>query len=97
VETWKSESKEVKTVMLSFQVNDSSRVEVIVASHEFEISMAKNDFSAHSTEASMSGGFAGFGASVSVGYAENHSSSSKTTTNTFQKTMVAKYMVSLAT
>lgn len=40
-------------VMPSFQVNDDSRIEVIVSEHEFETSMARNDFSSSSTEGSM--------------------------------------------
>ncbi|KAK3367914.1 hypothetical protein B0H63DRAFT_404760, partial [Podospora didyma] len=58
---------EGNTVMPSFQVNDDSRVEVIVSSHEFETSMARNDFSGSSTEGSMSGGYGGFAVSVSAG------------------------------
>ncbi len=45
--------QEVACVMPSFQVNDDSRVEVVVSSHEFETSMARNDFSSQSTEGSM--------------------------------------------
>ena len=37
----------------SFRVNDNSRIEITMYSHEFETSMAKNDFSSHSTEGSM--------------------------------------------
>ena len=36
-----------------FRVNDNSRIEVTVSSHEFETSMAKNDFCSQSTEASL--------------------------------------------
>jgi hypothetical protein len=42
--------KPVYTVLPSFQVNDDSKIEVTVSSHEFETSMAKNDFSNSSTE-----------------------------------------------
>lgn len=76
-----------------FHVNDNSKIEIIVTSHEFETSMATNDFSAQSTEASVSGGFGGFGASVSAGYASSESSTSKQTSNKYQKTMVGKYLV----
>ena len=34
-------------------VNDDSRVEITVVDHEFERSMAENDFSSHSTEAAL--------------------------------------------
>lgn len=36
-----------------FQVNDNSRIDITLIEHEFEESMAKNDFSSQSTEASM--------------------------------------------
>ena len=76
-----------------FHVNDNSKIEIIVTSHEFETSMATNDFSAQSTEASVSGGFGGFGASVSAGYASSESSTFKQTNNKYEKTMIAKYLV----
>ncbi|KAM7211203.1 hypothetical protein V8F06_013413 [Rhypophila decipiens] len=85
--------KEIASVLPSFQVNDDSRVEVIVSSHEFETSMARNDFSSTSTEASMSGGFGGFAASVTVGRESQKSSGSKITDNSYEKTMFAKYMI----
>ncbi|KAK4613537.1 hypothetical protein CLAFUW4_09149 [Fulvia fulva] len=68
-----------------FHVNDNSKIEIIVSSHEFETSMATNDFSAQSTEASVSGGFGGFGASVSAGYASSESSTSKVTNNKYER------------
>jgi hypothetical protein len=46
-------TKEVFSDMPTYQVNDDSRIEITVASHEFEFSMARNDFSGHSTEGSM--------------------------------------------
>ncbi|KAG8530617.1 uncharacterized protein KY384_004655 [Bacidia gigantensis] len=76
----------------SYRVNDNSRVEVTLSSHEFETSMARNDFSSESTEASVSGGFAGFSASVSAGYSKSDSTTSKDTTNTYMKTMIASYL-----
>ncbi|XEV01095.1 hypothetical protein FSHL1_006382 [Fusarium sambucinum] len=85
--------KAVYTVLPSFQVNDDSRIEITVSSHEFETSMARNDFSNHSTEGSMSGGFGGFSASVSAGYSKETSKSTKDTTNTYKKTMIAKYLL----
>lgn len=45
--------KAVYTVLPSFQVNDDSKIEITVSSHEFETSMAQNDFSNHSTEGSL--------------------------------------------
>ncbi|OBS29591.1 hypothetical protein FPOA_03528 [Fusarium poae] len=85
--------KDVYTVLPSFQVNDDSRIEITVSSHEFETSMARNDFSNHSTEGSMSGGFGGFSASVSAGYSKETSTATKNTTNTYKKTMIAKYLL----
>ena len=43
----------VLTVKPSFRVNDDSRIEITMSSHEFETSMAKNDFSSQSTEGSL--------------------------------------------
>ncbi len=95
----------------SFRVNDNSRVEVTLSSHEFETSMAKNDFSSQSTEASLyvpvpsrfcrliessSGGYAGFSASVSGGYSNSKSNTNKATVNVYKKTMIASYMVRLS-
>ncbi|KAJ4200959.1 hypothetical protein NW767_007094 [Fusarium falciforme] len=76
----------------SFSVNDSSRIDVLVSAHEFEESMAENDFSAQSTEGSVTGGFGGFGGSVSAGYATSKSTSTATSTNTYSKTMIAKFL-----
>lgn len=76
-----------------FHVTDNSYVSVTIASDEFQTSMATNDFSSHSTEASVGGGFGGFAASVSGGHAASKSNSNVNTASTFQKTMVAKYMV----
>lgn len=45
--------KSVYTVLPSFQVNDDSRIDITVSSHEFETSMARNDFSSNSTEGSV--------------------------------------------
>jgi hypothetical protein len=45
--------KAVYTALPSFQVNNDSRIEITVSSHEFETSMARNDFSNHSTEGLM--------------------------------------------
>ncbi|CAF3480417.1 unnamed protein product [Fusarium graminearum] len=85
--------KSVYTVLPSFQVNDDSRIDITVSSHEFETSMARNDFSSNSTEGSVSGGFGGFAATVSAGYSKETSSASKNTTNTYKKTMIAKYLL----
>lgn len=40
-------------VMPSFVVNDNSHIEITVCSNEFELSMARNDFSSSSTEGSV--------------------------------------------
>lgn len=37
----------------NFKVNDDSKIEVTACEHEFEVSMAKNDFSSTSVEASL--------------------------------------------
>ncbi|KAK6541560.1 hypothetical protein TWF694_007365 [Orbilia ellipsospora] len=84
-------------VMPSFQVNDDSRIEVIISEHEFETSMAKNDFSSKSTEASMTGGYAGFSASVSAGHSQAKSKSTKTTETNYKKTIISKYLFPRAT
>ncbi|KAF4442961.1 putative oxidoreductase ordL [Fusarium austroafricanum] len=76
----------------SFSVNDNSRVDISVSAHEFEESMADSNFSAQSTEGSMTGGFAGFGASVSTGYSTSESSSKSSSVNKYKKTMIAKYL-----
>ncbi|KAM0424832.1 hypothetical protein ACHAPT_009888 [Fusarium lateritium] len=76
----------------SFSVNDSSRIDVLVSAHEFEESMAENDFSAQSTEGSVTGGFGGFGGSASAGYASSKSSSKATSTNKYSRTMIAKFL-----
>ena len=91
--TNKSAIAHTPSVMPSFQVNDSSRIDIMACEHEFETSMARNDFSSQSTEASMSGGFGGFSVTVSAGYASSKSNSTKTTNDTYQKTLVAKYLV----
>ncbi|KAK6508955.1 hypothetical protein TWF481_003723 [Arthrobotrys musiformis] len=84
-------------VMPSFQVNDDSRIEVIITEHEFETSLAKNDFNSMSIEGSMSGGYGGFSATVSAGFSKAHSHSKKELTNTYQKTIIAKYLFPRAT
>jgi len=38
----------------NFRVHDESRIDITSCEHEFEVSMARNDFSSESTEASMS-------------------------------------------
>ncbi|KAF2839889.1 hypothetical protein M501DRAFT_1015973 [Patellaria atrata CBS 101060] len=87
-----SQKKKIWPRIPTFVVNDDSKVEITLVSHEFEHSLAKNDFSNSSTEGSMSGGYAGFAVSVSAGYAKSKSESSVNTTNNFKKTMVAKYL-----
>ncbi|KAH7118725.1 hypothetical protein B0J11DRAFT_582534 [Dendryphion nanum] len=76
----------------NFRVNDDSRIEITAAEHEFEVSMARNDFSSQSTEASMSGGYAGFSVGVSAGYASSKSKSTLKTEGNWSKTFVARYL-----
>ncbi|KAI7365466.1 hypothetical protein KC354_g4884 [Hortaea werneckii] len=51
----------------NFRVNDDSKIDITVCKHELSMSMAKNDFSSQSTEASISGGFAGITAGLTLG------------------------------
>lgn len=37
----------------NFRINDDSKIEITACEHEFEVSMARNDFSSQSTESSM--------------------------------------------
>ncbi|KAF2811812.1 uncharacterized protein BDZ99DRAFT_414359 [Mytilinidion resinicola] len=76
----------------NYRVNDDSRIDITACEHEFEVSMARSDFSAQSTESSMSAGYAGFSVTVSAGFSSRSESSSKTTTNTYQKTLIARYL-----
>ncbi|KAH6871546.1 hypothetical protein B0T10DRAFT_590929 [Thelonectria olida] len=75
----------------SFSVNDNSNIDVIVSSHEFQTSMATNDFSASSTEASLSGSYGPISASVSYSHDSTSSSSASNTSDQYHKTMIAKY------
>jgi hypothetical protein len=88
--------EEPKKMRPAFGVNDNSRIDVIVSSHEFETSMATNDFSAQSTEGSVGGGFGGVSASASYGQASSQSTSRSNSSNTYQKTMIAKYLVRIS-
>jgi hypothetical protein len=36
-----------------YQINDDSKIDITVCQHEFEVSMARSDFSSSSTESSM--------------------------------------------
>ncbi|KAI6791601.1 hypothetical protein KC363_g3337 [Hortaea werneckii] len=76
----------------NFRVNDDSKIDITVCKHELSMSMAKNDFSSQSTEASISGGFAGITAGVSAGYASSKSSGHEETSTDATQTMVARYM-----
>ncbi|RMY73288.1 hypothetical protein D0863_03958 [Hortaea werneckii] len=76
----------------NFRVNDDSKIDITVCKHELSMSMAKNDFSSQSTEASVSGGFAGITAGVSAGYASSKSSGHEETSTDATQTMVARYM-----
>lgn len=76
----------------NYRVNDDSKIDMTICRHELAISMAKNDFSSQSTEASVSGGAFGVTVGVSAGYAKSESSSNKTQESTMTQTMVARYM-----
>lgn len=78
-------------VLPSFLVNDNSKIEVSVVSHEFQKSMAENHFSASSVEASVSGGYGGISAGVSGGYASESASGKSSSDKSYSKTMVATY------
>lgn len=82
-----------KRVLPDFSVNDNSRIDVVVSSHEFQTSMATNDFSASSTSASLGGSYGPISASVSYSQDSMHSSSASNTSDTYHKTMIAKYLV----
>ncbi|CAF3629984.1 unnamed protein product, partial [Fusarium graminearum] len=81
-----------KRVLPDFSVNDNSRIDVVVSSHEFQTSMATNDFSASSTSASLGGSYGPISASVSYSQDSMHSSSTSNTSDTYHKTMIAKYL-----
>lgn len=55
--------------------------------------MATNDFSASSTSASLGGSYGPVAASVSYSTDSMHSSSTSNTSDTYHKTMIAKYSV----
>ncbi|KAK0710652.1 hypothetical protein B0H67DRAFT_539495 [Lasiosphaeris hirsuta] len=76
----------------NYRVNDASRIDITTCEHEFEISMARNDFSAETTEASMGGGFGGFSVNVSTSVSTTKSSAYKKTDKNFKRTLVARYM-----
>ncbi|KAG8675926.1 hypothetical protein FPOAC1_001921 [Fusarium poae] len=84
--------KTPKRVLPDFSVNDNSRINVVVSSHEFQTSMATNDFSASSTSASLGGSYGPISASVSASEESMHSSSTSNTSDTYHKTMIAKYL-----
>jgi hypothetical protein len=89
------EEPEESVLRPRFHVNDNSYVSITLASSQFEASMASNDFSSHSTEGSVKGGYGPFAATVSGGYAASKSNAAVQTNSTYKKTMIAKYMVSL--
>ncbi|KAF5662962.1 hypothetical protein FHETE_7707 [Fusarium heterosporum] len=81
-----------KRILPDFAINDNSRIDVVVSSHEFQTSMATNDFSASSTSASLGGSYGPISASVSYSEQSMHSSSTSNTSDTYNKTMIAKYL-----
>ncbi|KAI6777471.1 hypothetical protein HG530_001416 [Fusarium avenaceum] len=80
-----------KIVLPDFSINDNSRIDIVISSHEFQTSMATNDFSASSTSASLGGSYGPVAASVSYSTDSMHSSSTSNTSDTYHKTMIAKY------
>lgn len=76
----------------NFRVNDDSKIEITACSHELQVSLAHNDFSSQSTEASVSGGFGGVTVGVSAGYSSEKSSTTSNSSDTKSTTMVARYM-----
>ncbi|CAJ0550043.1 Ff.00g099730.m01.CDS01 [Fusarium sp. VM40] len=80
-----------KRVLPDFSINDNSRIDIVISSHEFQTSMATNDFSASSTSASLGGSYGPVAASVSYSTDSMHSSSTSNTSDTYHKTMIAKY------
>ncbi|KAM0209146.1 hypothetical protein ACHAQD_011311 [Fusarium lateritium] len=85
------QSSKPKRLLPDFSINDNSRVDVVISSHEFQTSMATNDFSASSTSASLGGSYGPVAASVSYSTDSMHSSSTSNTSDTYHKTMIAKY------
>ncbi|KAH8662563.1 hypothetical protein BX600DRAFT_542276 [Xylariales sp. PMI_506] len=85
-------SSDVLKMKPAFIVNDNSRIDVMISSHEFETSMAINDFSAQSTEGSVSGSYGPVSASASLGASDSSVNSSGSTSNKYHKTMIAKYL-----
>ncbi|QRV88307.1 hypothetical protein RhiJN_16325 [Ceratobasidium sp. AG-Ba] len=81
----------------NFAVNDDSRVEVTVASHEFQESMAKAHFSATTVEAEISGGFGAYSGGVSGSYADESTSNEKSSSQTNEKIMIGTYRFPRAT
>jgi hypothetical protein len=82
-----------KRVLPDFSINDNSHIDIVISSHEFQTSMATNDFSASSTSASLGGSYGPVAASVSYSTDSMHSSSTSNTSDTYHKTMIAKYSV----
>lgn len=76
----------------NFRINDDSKIEVTVCKTEMMLAMARSDFSSQSTEASVSGGFRCFSASVSAGFASSRESASASSSTNVQETMVARYI-----
>ncbi|KAK5110589.1 hypothetical protein LTR85_000989 [Meristemomyces frigidus] len=94
--TLKTSTSGIPTKMYSaipnFRVNDDSKIDIAVCKHELATSMAKNDFSSQSTEASVSGGAMGITVGVSAGYASSQSSGHEQSSTEATQTMVARYM-----
>jgi hypothetical protein len=78
--------------MPNFRVNDDSRIEVIACQDSLAVSMAKNDFSSQSTEASVAGGANGVTAGVSSGVATSEANTHVNKTGSTTQTLLAKYM-----
>ena len=76
----------------NFRVNDGSHIEITACEHEFEISMARNDFSTNATELSIGGTVKGVSASISAGFSNSKSKTNTALSNTYKKTLVARYL-----
>ncbi|KAG8626282.1 hypothetical protein KVT40_005227 [Elsinoe batatas] len=76
----------------NYRVNDDSKIDITVCTHQLAVSLAHNDFSSQSTEASVSGGAFGVTVGVSAGYAKSESSAVSHGSDMQTQIMVARYM-----
>ncbi|KAJ4039968.1 hypothetical protein NW753_010999 [Fusarium oxysporum] len=76
----------------SYAINDRSRIEITMASNEFQESMARNHFGASSVEGSASGGWGGYSVGVTGGAAKEDTSGGNKTKKSYAKRMIGSYM-----